>query len=236
MFRHPPRPRFHSAEFLYRSSNLTPRITRRAAPLMYMTSLVSAVGCMRLFGGDAASRARGARNARYSPLAHQPGESHHAPPARRSQFPTPDSASTLSASCSARSRRTPRITRRAALLLYMRAFVSAVGCMRLLGGGQSLSGRGAHNARCPPDTSATRELSHARHTRRNCFFAHATRPANLCIPCSATSRPTPRITRPQARWSLMTSLVSRVACMRLLGGAFILNYSRTPRFNTCRLR
>ncbi len=46
--RHPARPRFPSAEFLYRNSNLTPGITRRPERLPKMRSSVSAVGCMPL--------------------------------------------------------------------------------------------------------------------------------------------------------------------------------------------
>ncbi len=44
------------------------------------------VGCIGLFGGDATSRQRGARNAHNTQQASQPGELNHAPPANRNSF------------------------------------------------------------------------------------------------------------------------------------------------------
>jgi hypothetical protein len=60
--RHPPRPRFQLTVIPDRISNLTLPITRRPTPLINLTSLVSAVGCIGLFGGDATPRPRGARH------------------------------------------------------------------------------------------------------------------------------------------------------------------------------
>ena len=51
-----------------------------------MTSLVSAVGCMRLFGGDPTSRPRAARHLHNLRLPPTTRESHHVPLARRNWF------------------------------------------------------------------------------------------------------------------------------------------------------
>ena len=65
---------------------ITPRITRRAAPLLLMTNCVSAVGCMRLLGGDPRLKERGARNDRDPQAAAQTGELNHAARANRNCF------------------------------------------------------------------------------------------------------------------------------------------------------
>jgi hypothetical protein len=72
--------------FQLRRSGITPRITRRAAPMIRMTACVSAVGCMRLFGGDATSRPRGACHPHGLRLPPTTRELHHAPLARRDWF------------------------------------------------------------------------------------------------------------------------------------------------------
>jgi hypothetical protein len=115
-------------------SSITPPITRRPAPRRNMRSIVSAVGCIGLFGRDATLKHRAARATHHQPLAPITREPHHAPPARRNLFFTRDSTSNLSSSQPAISRRTPGITRRVARLRNLRIVVSAVGCMPLLCG------------------------------------------------------------------------------------------------------
>jgi hypothetical protein len=127
----------------------TPPITRRPARRREMTSFVSAVGCIGLFGGDAPVKLRGARNVHDSPPTPVTRKSNHARPARGDCFFSQDSAPNLSASRSARSRRTPRITCRAAPPGYMTTLVSAVGCMRLFG-------RDAHGENAERATHSTR--------------------------------------------------------------------------------
>ena len=70
----------------YARSRRTLRITRPPKPLLLMTTVVSRVACMRLFGGDSTSRPRGARHPHHLRLPSTTGESHHAPLARRNWF------------------------------------------------------------------------------------------------------------------------------------------------------
>ena len=123
---------------LYR--RLTPPITRRPTPQLQMTSHVSAVGCIGLFGGDAAPRARGA----HSPCLSLPrrGLGNQSTPRRHITpvlFSRGILRANLYASCFATSRRTPRITRPPQPLLVMTSVVSRVACMRLLDCGSSLA-------------------------------------------------------------------------------------------------
>jgi hypothetical protein len=86
---------------------LTLRITRRPAPLLMMTACVSAVACMRLFGGDASLRTRGARKPHHLRLALTTRGLDHARLAGRICFVLArDSAPNLSSLCFAISRRT----------------------------------------------------------------------------------------------------------------------------------
>jgi hypothetical protein len=68
------------------SADITPHITRPPARLRILTTCVSRVACMRLFGGDATSRPRGARHPHDLRLPPTPRESHHAPLARHYWF------------------------------------------------------------------------------------------------------------------------------------------------------
>ena len=60
-----------------------------------MTARVSAVGCIGLLGGDAASKERGARPSHYQTAARRPAELHHAPHATRNSFLREDTARKL---------------------------------------------------------------------------------------------------------------------------------------------
>ena len=62
-----------------------------------------------------------------------------------------------------------------------------------------------------------RELNHAPLATRICFLASGHEPHTLTISYAGSAR-TPRITRPPARLRNIKAVVSRVACMRLLGG------------------
>ena len=72
-------------EVSYECERLTPGITRRPERL-YWRAIVSAVGCIGLFGRDAVSMQRGAHNDHDRPAAYQPGELNHAPPVNRNRF------------------------------------------------------------------------------------------------------------------------------------------------------
>jgi hypothetical protein len=71
-------------------------------------------------------------------------------------------------------RRTPRITRRHARRLMMKSSVSAVGCMRLLGGDATMKERGARNRHDSQAPAQTGELNHAARSNRNLFFREDT--------------------------------------------------------------